>query len=144
MDGHDSTPRDIVVGVDGSPESTAALHLAARYAKALDAPLRVVTAWDWFTFEGVPVTYGSFDPRAEARQAAEDAALSSGLAPERVSTVIAEGPAAKLLIRLSERAQLLVVGSRGHGGFTGLLLGSVSHALLHQAHCPLAVIPKAR
>lgn len=140
MDAQARTRNDVVVGVDGSPEGDAALRFAARYAQAMDASLRIVTAWEWVTFDGAPITYGQYDPRDEARRTAEEAAQLSGLPPERVSTLVDAGPPARLLVRASEGAQLLVVGCRGRGGFTGLLLGSVSTQCVHHAKCPVVVV----
>lgn len=138
--GRGSSHKDVVVGVDGSPPSAAALRFAADYARAVGADLRIVCAWEWPTWEGVPIVYGSFDPRPEAERTAEEAARACGLPPERVSTIVDPGPPAKLLVRVSEGSTLLVVGSRGRGGFTGLLLGSVSSQCVHHARCPVVVV----
>jgi nucleotide-binding universal stress UspA family protein len=62
----------------------------------------------------------------------------------KVETRTVSGPASRELLRLSDEAQLLVVGSHGRGGFTGLLLGSVSQQILHHSHCPVLMVPRVR
>jgi nucleotide-binding universal stress UspA family protein len=132
----------IVVGYDGSEESGHALDKALAIARAGDGTLEVVTV------SHVPVFYGgyplgvSWSPVDDARAAAHGA-LSARFGeeiPDWVSVHGAEGSAAKILIDASEGAEMLVVGSRGHGGFAGLLLGSVSSACAEHAHCPVLVV----
>jgi nucleotide-binding universal stress UspA family protein len=139
----------IVVGVDGSEDSMAALRFAAAEAALRDAKLRVVCAWHIPTavYAGgwtppVDMT-SSFDTAARdvASQAmSEVARLQPGV--DRESKVV-EGQAAEVLLRASEDADLLVVGSRGLGGFKSLLLGSVSQQVAHHATCPVAIVPHA-
>ncbi len=144
-------PRPVVVGVDGSPSSAAALAYAARLARALDLPLRVVGVWH-YRASGfgvppiglVPVLLDE-EPR-RAVQAAVDELVEttfSGEVPEGTETVIVEGNPADVLIAESGRAEMLVVGSRGHGGFAGLLLGSVSSQCAEHGTCPVLVVHPA-
>lgn len=135
----------IVVGVDGSNESLAALRRASELATALDAPLRAVTAWQ------LPVTYdasfssGVYSPEDDARSILEssiDAVFGERL--PQIETRLIAGPVASALIDESRGASMLVVGSRGRGGFAGLLLGSVSTACAQHAHCPVLVMHGAR
>jgi nucleotide-binding universal stress UspA family protein len=133
----------VVVGVDGSTASIDALRWAADYARLSGAPLLAVTAWHWpvAMVISVPVPQG-FDPMAEAQQTL-DSILADELGADPgfpVTTRVAEGAAAQALINASHGARLLVVGSRGHGGFAGLLLGSVSEQCTHYAACPVVVV----
>lgn len=137
----------IVVGFDGSPHARAALEYAAREARAHRSELRVVTAWH------VPaMAYASglgpapsFDPheleeaaRATASQAS--AQLGNDAAEITLETRVREGQPAHVLVEEAADADLLVVGSRGHGGFSGLLLGSVSQQCAAHAHCPVVIV----
>ncbi|WP_344949066.1 universal stress protein [Actinomadura miaoliensis] len=137
---------EIVVGVDGSPAGAAAVRFAFEEAELRQARLRAVLAWTHpaSTRPGdmQPLV---FDPEIVAAE--ERRLLSESLAGWREKhpdvTVVPEvtrARATRALAAASERADLLIVGSRGRGGFTGLLLGSVGHAMLHRAHCPVAVI----
>ncbi len=141
---------EIVLGVDRAPAEEPAIRFAFEEAIVRGARLRVVHAWSH------PGSGGPGDMRPlvyEPEEITEDEArsLSETLSRWRekfpgvdvVSEVI-HGRPSRVLSGASARADLLVVGSRGRGGFTGLLLGSVSHALLHDAHCPMAVVPSAR
>jgi nucleotide-binding universal stress UspA family protein len=130
----------IVVGVDGSSTSAAALERAARIAQALDSEVVAVGTWEW------PTSYGGYlppewSPEEDCRHIVDDtvAAVFGSTPPPQLRTEILEGNAARVLIDLSTSAQMLVVGSRGHGGFTGLLLGSVSSACAEHAECPVLV-----
>jgi nucleotide-binding universal stress UspA family protein len=139
----------VVVGVDGSPTSAAAIGFAADEAAWRKTNLIAVHAWAQPVSTGpgdmLPLVY---DPdllaSEEARVLAESVAGLGATHPDvHVERQLVESPAATVLIEQSRRAQLVVAGSRGHGGFTGLLLGSVSHALLHHAECPVAVVRPA-
>jgi nucleotide-binding universal stress UspA family protein len=144
--GHD---HPVVVGVDGSAGAERALRHAADTAAAATAPLVVVTAWRSVVEESWYVTGGTaFDgvdldrsARTQAEHVATDAAgLARGLYPELpVSCHAVRGAPAEALARAG--ASLLVVGSRGHGGLAALVLGSVTHALIHVAPCPVTVVP---
>jgi nucleotide-binding universal stress UspA family protein len=140
----------IVVGVDGSSGSHEALRFAAEEARLRGATLRVVTAWH------IPSTAYSggfvapFDRREFERNA--DVACEKALAAVReqvadleVQRVVGEGQPAHVLLEEARDADLLVVGTRGHGGFAGLLLGSVSQQCAHHAPCPVVIVnePKA-
>ncbi|WP_456789315.1 universal stress protein [Cellulomonas sp. P5_C5] len=137
--------RPVVVGVDGSPTSGSAVDYAFDQASRLGLPLVAVHAWE------MPNLFGPVPPwmpeEIEEIRMAEKAVLSEGLAGhmERypdvsVTSMVHRGGPAHVLLAASEDAELLVVGSRGLGGFRGLLLGSVSQAILHHATCPVAVV----
>ena len=141
MDAHDShQPYRIVVGVDGSPASLDALRWAARFADMSGARIEAVTAWQY----PVPVGWAmpDWDPEKAARKLLI-AAINEAYGSERprdMSLLTREGNASEALIKASNGAVLLVVGSRGRGGFAGLRLGSVSERCAEYAHCPVLVI----
>ncbi|WP_243901360.1 universal stress protein [Glycomyces niveus] len=134
----------IVVGVDGSGPSIKALEWAIEQARRTGAKVEAVQAWE------VPTMYGSgmmvlpggeeFDKSArESLEAAVDNALGAQRDVEVEHHTIGGHPA-KSLIDMAEGADLLVVGSRGHGGFVGTLIGSVSHYCVSHASCPVVVV----
>ena len=141
----------IVVGVDGSESARAALRFALEEARLRGATVRAVAAWH------VPVAaYGDafippnpdllsdLEPRArgELERALADAGEQA--AGVEVEQVVREGPPARVLLDEADKADLLVVGSRGLGGFRGLLLGSVSQQCSHHAPCPVVIVPHQR
>ena len=130
----------IVVGVDGSECSAAAVQWAASYATMTGGSLLLVTAWHLPAAYGVPIGYDGFDPEEDARKVVEAAAASLDLPSGRVTAKVAPGPAGDVLIRNAEHAALLVVGSRGHGTLAAALLGSTSSYLVHHATCPVVVV----
>jgi nucleotide-binding universal stress UspA family protein len=140
----------VVVGVDGSPASALAMAWAARYAKAMGASVRTVMAWDYPAPVGhapAGVAPASVTQDVEQAKRAElDKAVAGTLgdAPAvTIETKIVYGHASKVLIDESADADLLVVGSRGHGGFTGMMLGSVSTHCVTHAACPVTVVRHA-
>ncbi|OII26065.1 universal stress protein [Frigoribacterium sp. MCBA15_019] len=133
--------RPVLVGYDGSPAAGAALDRAIVMARALDVPLHVISAWQYPTIYGGYPTLG-WTPE-EDMQIITDAALQDRFGthtPDWVSSSMRQGGAAHVLIEASRTAQMLVVGSRGHGGFVGLLLGSVSSACAEHGQCPVLVM----
>ena len=136
--------RPIVVGVDGSQSSLAALRWAVRQAELTGAPLEIVSAWEWpVSFLGweTPLP-DDYDPADEARRQL-DKAVSAVLTPGdaiEVRQSVVEGHAAPVLEALSKTADLVVVGSHGHGEFAGMLLGSVSEHCVTHCHCPVVVL----
>jgi nucleotide-binding universal stress UspA family protein len=136
----------VVVGVDGSATSHEALGHAFEWASLRGVPLTVVYAW-WIEFvDGVVVTTpGSPQWRAvEERQRLVVAETMAGWRERfpdvAVDVRIEHSRPVDAITAASEGASLVVVGARGRGGFRGLLLGSVSHGVLHRAHCPVAVV----
>lgn len=134
----------IVVGVDGSDSSIAALQWAARQAELTGSVVQAVTTWEWPTAVGWAAA-----PVPEEYQPANDAqrVLDESLQPVRDAhpnvvfrTTVVEGHPAPVLVEASRGADLLVVGSRGHGQFAGMLLGSVSEHCVGSAHCPVLVL----
>jgi nucleotide-binding universal stress UspA family protein len=134
-----------VVGVDGSSASVSAVDHAFDQASRLGLPLVAVHAWE------MPALFVPVPPwlpeEVEEIRVAEKAVLSESLAghmeryPDvNVTSMVHRGGPAHVILAASEDAELLVVGSRGLGGFRGLLLGSVSQAVLHHATCPVVVV----
>src|ERR1700689_1014306 len=137
----------IVVAVDGSESSLSALRWAIRQAVLTGAALDAVAAWH---NPVAAASYGyvqlgtaeDYDFKGLTEKVLADA-ISSNLAPDsdvRLRSHVIEGNASQVLIEAPDGAELLVVGSRGHGGFTEALLGSVSQHCVHYAHCPVVVI----
>jgi len=137
---------DVVVGVDGSEGSRAALRFAYEEAGLRRCPLVVVTVWQYPVLTTLPA-FGALPPiedlSGEAENSLRQVLDEEGVATTDevdVQTVVAEGAAAAALIEAAHDADLLVVGSRGHGGFTGMLLGSVSQHVVSHAPCPVVVV----
>ncbi|WIY00442.1 universal stress protein [Amycolatopsis mongoliensis] len=151
---HDSTAvpdsGPVVVGIDGSPNSEQALAIAFEEASLRGAPLVAVHAWNDITYE---------DTRGTARILTQPETLEEGeqrLLVERlagwqekypdveISRKLVRDRPRHVLLKESETAQLVVVGSHGRGGFTGMLLGSTSQALVQHAQCPVLVVRPER
>lgn len=149
----------VVVGIDGSPAGQEALRWALAEAHLRAVPLRVVHAWS-FGYPGLPV--GGFGSMAAAptlspgelavsdlHKAAEDllaratAELAGDVGDVVIEHKVVEGTAAAALIGAVDTDDLLVVGSRGRGGFAGLMLGSVSQQCAHHAPCPVVIVHAA-
>lgn len=134
----------IAVGIDGSPSSAHALRWALDHARERGGRVRAITAWTpppTSFSPGLPTVTPS-SPR-EAAESVLDQVLASvvdGADASRVDKEVVEGPPAKVLIEHSKDVDLLVVGSRGIGGFAGLLLGSVSQQVSQHASCPVVVM----
>jgi nucleotide-binding universal stress UspA family protein len=138
----------IVVGVDGSDSSRKALSWAYDEAAHHGASITAISSWHP---PAMPMTppYGSLPPEGYASQPKQEAlhllerfvgALDVREPAVDVQTAVEEGNPAEVLIERSKEADLVVVGSRGHGGFKGMLLGSVSQHLVAHAECPVVVV----
>ncbi len=134
--------RRIVVGVDGSGPSKAALAWAVRQARLTGAVVEAVIGWEFPTTYGypVPVSDVNWEELAENVLADAVAEVAGAAGQVEISRKVAEGNAAQVLLDASAGAELLVVGSRGHGGFVEALLGSVGQHCVHHATCPVVVI----
>ena len=132
----------IAVGVDGSLESRFALEWAVSEARLRHGKVRVLTAWEYppamAGMEGMVWDPVIFEPTARTLQT--DTLKRVDTNGVDVTAHVIQGPTATVLIRASEDADLLVLGSRGHGGFKGLLLGSVSTQVVHHAACAVLVV----
>jgi nucleotide-binding universal stress UspA family protein len=134
-----------VVGVDGSPQGAAALRWAVDEARLRQATLEVVHAWLFPVVGDVPGAAMDTLARDLERAAGEllDHVVDevAGTDPgDKLDRRVVEGGAAAVLVDAAAGADLLVVGSRGRGGFAGLLLGSVAQQCLHRAPCPVGVV----
>jgi nucleotide-binding universal stress UspA family protein len=146
-DRHSGTgPGHVVVGVDGSAASQAALAMAFTEAELHGLSVHAVAAWEPEPVKAPPLLVDE----AGMREAAT-ARLEQLMAPLRnlhpgvdAQAEVTVGPPREVLLDAAQGARLLVVGSRGLGGFRGLLLGSVSHALVQHAPCPVAVVHAPR
>jgi nucleotide-binding universal stress UspA family protein len=150
---HQEKTRNIVVGVDGSQTSTAALQWAAEEARARDARLIVVHAWmvpaaAYST--SLPTTFIPTLPNVrfykEAAEGVVERALESidvASLPRGVQHVVTRGAAPEAILTAAEGAELVVVGSRGRSRLGGLLLGSVSRDVVRSSSIPVVVVPTA-
>ena len=137
-----SDPGKIVAGYDGSDSSSDALAWAVHQAVLTASTLQIVMTWEWPTSYGwaVPIP-DDFDPEADTRKVLDTAiagALSEHLGLKAEGRLV-NGHPAPVLVEASKGADLLVVGSRGHGEFVGMLVGSVSEYCVTNAHCPVLV-----
>jgi nucleotide-binding universal stress UspA family protein len=136
----------IVIGVDGSVQSEEALRWALEEARLRRSKLRAVYAWLYPVIGGrgyIPPEYLDPERLRETAQERLDGFVA-GVAREypdvEIERVVAEGPAPRVLLDAAGDADLLVVGSRGRGGFAGLLLGSVGQQCVHHAVCPVVIV----
>lgn len=137
----------IVVGVDASPHSSAALWFAFELARTMVRPVTLIHSWGYDTvWLDAPVGVEPedlVDVRARAERAAHSVAdpIVARYDDVDVEWLMERNTPAQSLMDAADTASMLVVGRRGHGGFPALLLGSTSRALTHAAPCPVAVIP---
>lgn len=134
--------RTVVVGVDGSASSVSALAWACELAEAVGASVVALTSWQWPMGLGPAMALPTgYDPAGDARtmldSIVQDAAERFPAVSLRARTV--EGHAAEALVEASRHSDLLVVGSRGHGAFSGMLLGSVSQHCAARAFSPVVI-----
>jgi nucleotide-binding universal stress UspA family protein len=137
----------VVVGVDGSDGSVAALRWAARYGAATKTPVRAVLVWHYPTSASAPPPGHAPEQVQHEVEGEEADALremlakaAPDMADAEVHGVIRYGHPAQALIDESSQAGLLVVGRRGRGGFLGMHVGSVSQHCVNGAHCPIVVV----
>jgi nucleotide-binding universal stress UspA family protein len=142
----------IVVGVDGSPQSERAVDWALEESRTHGDDIVLVHAWQFpavavtgYSGAALPV-FGVDDIKKLAEELLEK--VADGVrkrAPDvHVDTRLVEGHPGAALVKASHGARLLVVGTRGLGGFRGLLMGSVSTSCAHHARCPLVIVPQER
>jgi nucleotide-binding universal stress UspA family protein len=140
----------IVVGVDDSEGATAALTWALEDARRRDAAVEVVHAWtfpnlDLVDYGGTRVPMIAPEDIQKAAESWTRAMVDRAVDPGEgvpLTTTVRRGHPAHVLLDAAQGADLLVVGSRGHGGFAAMLLGSVSSHIVHHATCPVVVVPR--
>jgi nucleotide-binding universal stress UspA family protein len=137
-----SAPGRVLVAVDGSKPSALALRWGAFVAASMGSSLEAMICWNWG-----PAGYGSYvaewDPAGDARAVLDEtleAVFGPHHLPPDLKLTVDEGHATERLLKASADADMLVLGSRGRGGFAGLLLGSVSTACAEHATCPVLVV----
>ena len=142
MNRRDDTVRRIVVGVDGFESSKAALRWAIHQAKLTGAVVEAVTAWQIPPGSGLVPAADMPDYQDDARLVLTEAIAEMCMIDTDVDVRprVVEGPAGPVLTEMAEGADLLVVGSRGHGGLAGTLLGSVSKYCARHAPCPVVIM----
>jgi nucleotide-binding universal stress UspA family protein len=139
----------IIVGVDGSAHSRKALEYAAKEAVAHHTGLTVLTVHQAVrdVYGGVSTYPGDSAQTDKVRQAAqaETDQVLAGLAerPESVTVKAVHGLPADEIVKAAEGADMVVMGSRGNGGFARLVLGSVATQVSHHANCPVLIVPAA-
>ena len=152
------TASAVVVGVDASDGAKEALRWALAEARLRKAPLRIIHAWTYAYLGAATGGYGylgGFDSssaisvdNSELQREAEElvdhliADVAGDVNDVEVERQVIDGSPAEVLVGAVIAGDLLVVGSRGHGGFAGLLLGSVSQQCVHHAPCPVVVVPR--
>lgn len=134
----------VVVGIDGSEASYEALDWAAEEARVRGATLGIIHAWHT-PFSAASPYGGSFDPSVldDSARAVLDAAVErvdAAALTKPLDAVLAVGRAAPVILDASKRANLVVLGARGRGGFAELVLGSVSHSVVHHSSCPVVIV----
>lgn len=143
----EATDHRIVVGIDGSEPSQLALRWAIEEAVLRGSSVEAMHAWrDLYSGSASPYGVGFIDPTiysdaAEAIVAAVVDAVDESVLTSPIRRLVVHDSAAHALLEAGKGADLIVVGSRGRGGFAGLLLGSVSQQVMHHATCPVVVIP---
>jgi nucleotide-binding universal stress UspA family protein len=134
---------EFVVGVDGSDHSRMALRWAAAAADAADVPVRAVHSWvhpRWSVLPIVPAPVPAEEMEEQARQALTTAVAEAVESSDRVRAEVLRGPPVAAILPTVTPDSVLVLGSRGLGGFAGLLLGSVSQECVEYAPCPMVVV----
>ena len=133
----------ILVGIDGSESSVKALRHARRLSDALGVRLEAVAVWQKaHSMYDFYQSQSGWTPEKDIQKLLDDAAEAAfgEDRPARFTTTVLQGVPTRTLIRYSAGSEMLVLGSRGHGGFTGMLLGSVSSALVAHATCPVLIV----
>jgi nucleotide-binding universal stress UspA family protein len=143
--------RRIVVGVDGSPNGTSALRWAMTQAKLTGASIETVTAWHdppmiGYSHGRSPVMHDGESVATTAEKILTETVADIARQQDHrveIRTRVVQGHPAQVLLEAATGAQMLIVGSRGHGALAGPLLGSVSRHCVQHAPCPVLVVPQS-
>lgn len=133
----------VIVGVDGSEGARAALRFASSEAQQWGVPLVVVQAWEYAPLVGPADLTPGAEEISLAIATRLDGLLSEELGAERadeVETMVVQDPPVRAILDAAAPDDLIVVGSRGLGGFKGMVLGSVSQQVVHYAPCPVVIV----
>lgn len=130
----------VVVGVDGSPDSMAAVKWADSYAVRTGARVRLVTTWVLPTTYGALIAYDKGAPETEALAVLDKARAELTIPENRIETICREGGAGPVLVAESGEGAILVVGSHGHSAIGSILLGAVSDHCVQHASCPVVIV----
>lgn len=138
--------KPVVVGVDGSEDSKAALKWAVEFGQRYETPVEALAVWDIPTSYGYLAAYAESGEKIEARtrELLEETVTEAVGADSNVIRKTERGHPASTLVEASAAAQLLVLGTRGHGAFAGMLLGSVSQHCVAHSKCPFVVVPSEK
>lgn len=144
----DEELRPIVVGVDDTPASAAALRWAVAEARRRSCSVDAISVWHMdygvvLTSQAMAAGFDIEPARVESARRAVLEAATEGVTEVELRRILVEGDPRKLLVEMSRDAQLLVVGNRGHSAITELVLGSVSSYCVHHATCPVVVVKAA-
>ncbi|HUP73935.1 MAG TPA: universal stress protein [Acidimicrobiales bacterium] len=136
---------ELIVGIDGSENSVAALRWAASYAALTGATIHAVTTWEFPVFADTSgmVAMPGPDFFADGAQSTLDGAIAQAELPADIDVAreVVEGHPARVLLDRSANAALLVVGRRGHSGILGAFTGSVANACANHAQVPVVIVP---
>lgn len=132
----------IIVGVDGSPSANKATEWAAQEADLRGATLELIHAWNYpnLGYGGYVAVLEDFEKDASTVLEAVTAAVREAHPTLILISTLVQGPTAQTIIDKASQADMVVVGSRGKGGFSGLLLGSVGQQLVHHCQAPIVII----
>lgn len=136
--------KNIVVGTDGSDNSVAALRWALDEARTRGVAVEVVYTWEFppvIDPLGVSMLPSADEMNSSAERLLQEVMRKVDTSGVTVTTRVLRGAPATALIAAAKQADLLVLGRRGHGGFMGLLLGSVAQQVAHHAPCPVVLVP---
>jgi len=140
----------IVVGVDGSPHSKMALRWAVTQARLVGVRVEAISAWQEPVTVGYPYGWSPLIHDGDSISILAEKVLAEAVAevagqqdePVEIRTAVIHGHPAEVLLEVAVGAQMLVVGTRGHGTYSGILLGSVSQHCVQHAPCPVLVVPR--
>ncbi|MDI2032851.1 universal stress protein [Saccharopolyspora sp. TS4A08] len=135
-------PQTVVVGVDGSEESVHALRWAAEHVRQVGGLLHAITVWHQPVQFGYHLTSTDAELQKQGQEALDGALarVKPDFPSVDIRSKLIRGQVVDEFVKLSKQADLLVVGDKGHGAFTGMLVGSVAMKIVHHSACPVTVV----